>query len=205
MDEFACYMDTDSIKLIKGYNKEIIENYNKNVIERIKKVSKILKIPFDRFAPKDIKGKKHIIGLFESETKEWNSYTYDEFITQGAKKYAIKTKEKDKETGELKEVIKITVAGVPKKKGSKALKDLNDFRDDFIFESSITGKQTLYYIENQSPTTLIDCYGNKYINKDISGCAFVPCSYILGKSEEYTHLLTEDSGIRSWYKEVDKK
>lgn len=194
MDEFACYMDTDSIKLIKGYDKKIIENYNNNVIERIKRVSKILKIPFERFAPKDIKGKTHIIGLFESETKDNRQFTYDKFITQGAKKYAT----------EIDGKIKITVAGVPKKKGSKALKKIEDFKDDFVFESSITGKQTLYYIENQKPTILIDCYGNKYLNKDISGCAFVPCTYILGKSEEYAHLLTEDSGVRSWYKEDDK-
>ena len=57
LDEYACYMDTDSLKVLDGYDKKVIENYNKNVIERIKNVSKILNISLDRFAPKDIKGK----------------------------------------------------------------------------------------------------------------------------------------------------
>ena len=60
---------------------------------------------------------------FESETKKGRAYTYDEFITQGAKKYAVKIDDK----------IKITVAGVPKS-GGKALKSLNEFRDNFVFD-----------------------------------------------------------------------
>ena len=191
LDEFACYMDTDSCKLIKGYDKSIIENYNNQVIERIKNVSKILNIPFDKFAPSDIKGNKHPIGLFESETKGNRQYTFDRFITQGAKKYAV---EKDGE-------IEITVAGVPKEKGSKSLKRLEDFVDGYIFKSSDTDKQTVYYIDCQSPTELIDCDGNKDLNEDKTGCCFVPCSYELGKAEEYAELLTESSSNRSWYKE----
>lgn len=191
LDEYTCYMDTDSLKVLDGYDKKVIENYNKNVIERIKNVSKILNISLDRFAPKDIKGKKHIIGLFECETDNGRIHTYDKFITQGAKKYAV----------EIDGKIGITVAGVPKEKGSMTLKRLEDFQDGFIFQSSQTGKQTLYYIDNQEPSTLIDCQGNSEINYDKTGCCFVPCSYELGKAEEYAELLTASHSNRSWYKE----
>ena len=78
---------------------------------------------------------------------------------------------------------------------------MEDFQDGFIFQSSQTDKQTLYYIDNQEPSTLIDCQGNSEINYDKTGCCFVPCSYELGKAEEYAELLTASHSNRSWYKE----
>lgn len=194
LDEHAVYMDTDSIKLIEGYDKNVIINYNNKVKERIINVSKLLKIPINKYAPEDIKGNRHMLGLFESETKQGNKFTYDEFITQGAKKYAVKSNGK----------IKITVAGVPKIDGAKALKDLNDFRDNFIFKSSITNKKMLVYIDDQTDDEIIDYQGNKYINKDISGICMLPCSYELGKALEYADLLSDLSSKRAIYKEGEK-
>ena len=126
-----------------------------------------------------------MLGVFD------NDANYKEFITQGAKKYAV----------EIDGKIGITVAGVPKEKGSYTLKRLEDFQDGFIFQSSLTGKQTIYYIDNQEPSTLIDCQGNSEINHDRTGCCFVPCSYELGKAEDYAELLTTSSSNRAWYKE----
>ena len=201
MDEKVAYCDTDSLKVVQGYDKNVILDYNKSVKERIKRVSKLLKIPMEKYEPKDIKGEKHLLGVFECETKKWNKHTYDLFITQGAKKYAIKTKEIDEDTGELKEVIKITVAGVPKNKGARALKDLNDFRDKFIFKASDTGKQSIIYIDDQQVDKLIDDNGVEYINKDSTGCCMIPCSYELGKSLDYCELLTDNSSKRAVFKE----
>lgn len=78
------YADTDSIKLTKGYDKNIIKNYNDRVIEKLKKVSSDLSIPFSKFAPEDIKGHKHCLGLFEKEetSKTNKEYTYKEFKTE---------------------------------------------------------------------------------------------------------------------------
>jgi len=106
LDEYTIYCDTDSCKLKEGYNKKVIEDYNKEVMKRLQKASKDLEIDINKFMPKDIKGKKHPLGLFENETIEGKNFTYDEFITQGAKKYAVK----------INDEIKITVAGVPKKR-----------------------------------------------------------------------------------------
>ena len=110
MDEYVIYCDTDSIKLKQGYDKSIIDKYNETVKSKIEFVSNILHIDKSRYAPTDIHGVSHMLGVFESETKEGHNYTYDRFITQGAKKYAY----------ELDNKIKITVAGVPKK-GASAL------------------------------------------------------------------------------------
>lgn len=185
LDEYEVYADTDSLKLREGYNKDIINEYNNSVINKIKYVSRILNIPIEKYSPKDIKGEKHLLGVFECDKK------VDRFITQGAKKYATE------KNGE----IEITVAGVPKEDGAKCLKNLEEFKDDFEFKSSITHKQTLIYIDDQDIDILTDYQGNEYINDDSTGCCLIPCSYVLGKSYDYINLITEESSKRAIFKE----
>lgn len=197
LDEYCAYCDTDSCKLVHGYDKKIIDDYNKKVRNRIKIVSKLLRIPMEMYEPKDIKGNKHLLGVFEHEKENKDSkYSYLEFITQGAKKYATRYINEDGE-----EEIEITVAGVPKGNGSKALKDLNDFRDNFLFKSSDTDKLTLIYIDDQDQNYVYDYLGNKYLNTDKTGCCFIPCSYVLGKAIDYADLLTDNSSQRAIFRE----
>lgn len=159
-----------------------------------------MNIPMENYEPKDIKGNKHLLGVFEKEGEKFNRYTYDEFITQGAKKYAIKTKVKD-DDGNIVPEIEITVAGVPKGNGSKALKDLNDFRDNYEFKASDTDKKTIIYLDDQEENYLIDEEGNRYLNTDKTGCCIIPCSYVLGKALEYAELLTDTSSKRARFRE----
>lgn len=193
LDKYQVYADTDSLKLINGYDKKIIKDYNKKVIERIKYVSEILKIPIDKYQPKDNKGVKHLLGVFECETKKGDLFTYKRFITQGAKKYAVE---------DFLGKIKITVAGVPKKNGANCLKKLEDFKDNLVFKSSITKKQTLIYLDDQKQNELVDYQGNIYLNTDKSGCCLVPCTYVLGKAIDYANLISDESSKRSLFKEV---
>ena len=191
LDEYVIYCDTDSMKLKQGYDKSVIDNYNKFVENKINRVSKLLNIDIERYAPEDSKGKKHMLGLFECETKENHTYTYDRYITQGSKKYAY----------ELDGKISITVAGVPKQ-GAKALKRLEDFKDDFVFRHEDTGKNMVIYTENQKEINLTDYLGKTCLVKDISGCCILPNTYVLSKSLEYANLITDDSSKRAKYKEV---
>ena len=191
LDEYLVYSDTDSLKLKSGYDKSIIDKYNESVKAKIEFVSDVLHIDKERFAPKDIHGKAHMLGLFESETSEGHNYTYDEFITQGAKKYAYKVDDK----------IKITVAGVPKKKGAKAIKDLKDFKDDFVFTYEDVGKNLLFYTENQPRHEFTDYLGFKTTVSDKSGCSLMPTTYVLGKSLDYVNLISDNSSQRARYKE----
>ena len=178
-DDFLVYSDTDSMKLLEGYDKDAIDEYNSFVERKIDIVSKRLKISRDAFAPLG-----RTLGVFDYDDH------YDEFITQGAKKYAYKKNGK----------IGITVAGVPKK-GSMGLKDLNDFRDNFVFEHKITGKNTICYLDNQDEFLLEDYQGVKYLVTDKSGICVLPTTYILGKALEYVDLLTDASSERARYKE----
>lgn len=204
LDEYVVYCDTDSMKLKEGYDKTVIENYNKFVIKKLQYVSKLLDIPFDKFSPKDSKGEEHILGVFDNDGK------YDEFITQGAKKYAYTkwiNKEKLKEDMNIQEVkgdkvkiLEITVAGVPKK-GAMSLKNLSDFKDNFIFDFKYTNKNLLMYCENQEKCSIVDYQGKEYIVTDKSGCCIVPTTYILGKALEYADLISDNSSKRAKYKE----
>ena len=182
LDENVIYCDTDSIKLKEGFDYNVIENYNNFVKRKIENVSSYLGIEINKFAPCDIKGKEHMLGLFECDAK------YEEFITQGAKKYAYK------ENGD----IHITVAGVPKA-GAKALNSLNEFRDDFVFKHNDTGKNVLQYNDNQYSLNLTDYQGNTTRVTDTSGCCILPTTYILGKSDEYADLISDNSSARARY------
>lgn len=203
-DEFCVYCDTDSMKLKEGYNKKAIEEYNKKVLEKIDCVSKELEIDKEKFAPIDSNGKKHIIGLFDFDG------FYEEFITQGAKKYAVTryvdNKKINSETNVIKKgkekslILEITVAGVPKI-GGKALKNLDEFKDDFVFDFKYTNKNLLMYNDDMKNFNLKDYEGNKIEVKEKYGCALIPTTYVLGKSEEYASLLSDESSKRAIFKE----
>ena len=183
-DDYVVYCDTDSCKLVDGYDKKVFEDYNKQVEERINFVCRVLKLDVNKYAPSDIKGNKHMMGLFEKECN------YQKFITQGAKKYAY----------EIDGKIHITVAGVPKG-GAKALKSLDDFRDDFVFSYKDTDKNLVLYTEEQSPIEVTDYLGLKYLVTDRSGCCILPNTYKLSKSLDYANLVSDDSSARARFKE----
>ena len=183
LDQYAVYMDTDSCKCVKGYDKSVFDNYNKSVMETIHKVAKHLDIPESYFMPEDQKGKPHPLGVFEYEEH------YDKFITQGAKKYCV---EKD---GKLD----ITVSGVPKS-GYLCLNKIDDFRDNLVFTYDKTNKHTILYNDEQLPIDITDVNGVKYRCTDKTTCVLLPAEYTLGKAYEYTELLTDISTKRSKFK-----
>ena len=189
LDEWVAYCDTDSCKVVPGYDKNVFIDYNKSVEDNIKKVSKERNIPFERFAPKDIKGNSHLLGVFECETGKGREVTYDKFITQGAKKYAY----------EVDGEIHVTVSGVPKEGGAKCLNDLTEFKDDLVFDFNHTNKLTLAYNDNQIPVVITDYLGNKHEVTDRSGICMLPTTYRLGKAEDYADLIN-DSTERAKFK-----
>ena len=106
--------------------------------------------------------------------------TYSEFRTVGAKRYAVRYADipeyriPDKKGNTLANKLKITVAGVPKKKGVLCLKDdINNFKKNFVFDGETTGKlQHTYFYEND---IWIDANGNERADSiDLS-----PTTYVL--------------------------
>lgn len=190
LDPYVCYCDTDSCKLVQGYDKTVFEKYNQSVEDKIKKVCQERGIDFNRYCPKDIKGNKHLLGVFECETGKGRNVTYDKFITQGAKKYAY----------EIDNEIHVTVSGVPKSGGAKCLKSLDEFRDDLIFDFKHTNKLTLFYNDNQESYTITDYLGNSYTVTDKSGICMIPTTYKLGKALDYVELIKDQSSERAKFR-----
>ncbi len=85
--------------------------------------------------------------------------------------------------------------------GAKGLKDLKDFKDEYIFKYEDTGKLLLSYCENQEPMYVKDYLGKEAFVTDKSGCCLVPTTYELGKAEDYMELIEEKSSERALYKE----
>ena len=177
LDEYVIYSDTDSLKLRDGFDINIILNYNEQVKNKIKKVCDEIDLNIEKFEPEDTFHVKHCLGVFDLDAK------YIEFKTMGAKKYAYK---------DLKNEIHITVAGVPKS-GSKALKDLSEFNNDFVFNFEDTGKLMLSYNDEQPKFELVDYKGEKLKLKDKYGICLLPTTYKLGMSEEYMELTESKS------------
>lgn len=190
LDDYVVYCDTDSIKLVQGYDRAVFEKYNQSVEDKIRKVCKERNIEFERYAPSDIKGNAHLLGVFECETGKGRTVTYDKFITQGAKKYAY----------EIDGEIHVTVSGVPKAGGAKCLKSLDEFRDDLVFDFANTNKLTLFYNDNQEDVTITDYLGNTYTVTDKSGICMIPTTYKLGKALDYAELISEQSSERAKFR-----
>lgn len=200
LDEYTVYCDTDSIKLLPGYNQAVIDNYNADVMKKLERVSEVLQIDINRFMPKDKKGKEHPLGVFD------NDGLYEEFITQGAKKYAYRVYEprygfKKDFSFKKEHNLHITVSGVPKKGVSALQGDITTFKNDLMFNYEDTGKNMLFYCDDMSEYELTDYLGNNKIVSDKSGCCIVPCTYKLSKSLVYTEKCVDDTSARAKFKE----
>ena len=85
--------------------------------------------------------------------------------------------------------------------GAKALKSIDDFKDNFVFQHKDTNKNLLMYCEEQQPFTLVDDDGVEFEVTDKSGCCILPDTYTLGNSLEYADLISDNSSNRAIYKE----
>jgi len=206
LDKWVVYADTDSLKLLDGYDKNVIDVYNQNVLVKIDKVCKHYKLDKESFSPVDVKGEKHTLGLFDPDG------FYEDFITQGAKKYAYivkipieKARKKDnynilRTKNGFAWCLGITVSGVPKR-GSKALKDLKDFKDNFIFDFKYTNKNMMMYNDDMYQIKIEDYQKNKYVSHEKYGSCLLPTTYELGKANDYAELVKDESSPRAIYKE----
>lgn len=150
------YSDTDSVYSNK-WNNNKIKAYNDNCREKLKA---------NNYGPFIYEGKEFCLGIAVRDA------VYSEFCYLGAKRYC----GRDAETGELK----ITVAGVPKKTGSKALNDnIENFKKGFCFPGSVTGKLQHSYMYTE------DIYIDKNGNETGDSIDLNPCDYILDQEEQF--------------------
>lgn len=85
--------------------------------------------------------------------------------------------------------------------GAKALKNLKDFNDDFVFSHEDTNKNLMIYNDEMYDFELEDYQGNTEILTNKYGVVCVPTTYVLGKSLEYATLISDESSERAIYNE----
>lgn len=160
------YSDTDSC-YGKGWDMEKLEAYNESCKEKLRK---------NGYGPVIRDGKEYWLGVAEVEK-------HDQFKTMGAKRYCLRDGED----------LKITVAGVPKKKGASCLdNDIENFKDGFIFSGTKTGKQTHTYFFSDDIHN--DASGNEIGDSiDLS-----PCDYLLSSvtSVNWEELFDEEIEVQ---------
>lgn len=181
MDKDVIYCDTDSIKY-KGDHDDIFTDYNNYILSLYDKLIEYdPSITYDDLMPEDKNGIKHPIGFFECET-DTPEKVYQEFITLGAKKYAYRDA-----SG-----LHITISGVNKKTGVKALHDdINNFKKGLVFNYEEANKLTHYYNDDQDTIIFYDYLGNKQVSSQKHGIVLQPTTYTLGLSDIYEALLKQ--------------
>ena len=194
------YSDTDSVKFVNlEKHKEYFETYNKRLLRRLKKIMDILGIPFEKCAPKTIKGEVKPIGVFEFEG------LYEKFKYLGAKRYMYLAGDK----------LVLTVSGINKmkalpyllkshripftadlKKKAIHVNDLtnietifNDFNDGLVIPKGHTGKQIHTYIDYETRGTVRDYLGNEYDYHELSAIHLEDTEYSLSMADEFLRYL----------------
>ena len=156
------YVDTDCCKFLT--DKKILsafQSLNEEIKENARK-HKAVAI--------DAKGNEQFLGVWDDDGQ------VDRFITHGAKKYASETDGK----------IKITVAGVNKKKGAEELKKrggLKSFKTGFVFRAA-GGSEAVY---NDHVLQEVEIDGHDLLITD--NVCLLPSTYTLGYADEYRYLL----------------
>lgn len=161
------YCDTDSVKY-RGYIDW--SQYNNDRIAECRESG--------AFAT-DPSGVTHYMGVFEDEDDPETGYSYYEFKTLGAKKYAYIKKKG--------EGVHCTIAGVNKAKGGAELDEhggLSAFDEGFVFREA-GGTEAVY---NDDPEiTEYEVEGHTI--KITPNIAILPSEYTLGITGEYARIL----------------
>ena len=154
------YNDTDSC-YAHGWDLEKVAAYNENCLKLLRA---------NNYDSIEIEGHVFTLGIAEHKPDKDD---YTEFKVMGAKRYAGRCVKDGK--------IHITVAGVPKEKGAECLNDdLHNFKQNFIFKGTETGKKQHVYFTS-------DIYIDEDGNETADSIDLLPGDYKLDCTEKYEH------------------
>lgn len=186
IDKGVIYYDTDSCKApVSDEFFQAMADDNKRFMDKLTEMCTLEEIDIKLTAPEDKKGIAHPIGLWENEAPTGFNYSYSEFLTLGAKRYA----HRDMPDGQLK----ITVSGVKSDTGKAALHDdIHNFKPDMTFNYDECGKLTKYYIDEQEAFSFVDIDGNEFVSTQQHGIVLQPTTYHMGVDDIYEALWNHD-------------
>ena len=169
------YVDTDSIFAIGQHD---FSDYNNWIVQKLYDMCDHYGIDKELLAPKDKKGKAHMLGLFEKE------HDLCEYKTLHAKCYCMR--ETPDEDGKRKP-LQITISGINKGAAEMLDDDIDNFAPGFSFDKdhkSVT--KNLHVYINDMPSVK---YPDGYISNYRSGLNLRKCGYKLGQTDEYKKVL----------------
>ena len=167
------YTDTDSCYGI-DWDKEKLKAYNDGCKEKLLANGYGAVVKYDR---------EYWLGIAEHNGKEDE---YSEFKFMGAKRYCGRCLDDN--------LVHITVAGVPKKKGAGCLEDdINKFSPGFIFSGLKTGKNTHVYIPSEK-----GIYTDENGNETADSISLIPCDYKLDSiyTVDWEKIFSEEVSIQ---------
>jgi len=186
------YSDTDSVKFInRERHLQYFENYNKMVEYKLKLACNYHGINYADCAPKTIKGKTKLIGVWDFEG------TYKRFKTLGAKRYMVECENALTVDGKNYD-FSLTVSGVNKKIAIPYL--LQTYGENGIFDAftnylhlppCATGKNISTYIDYETSGKVIDYLGNECEFNAKSGLHLEPTDYTLNLSVQFLQYLAK--------------
>lgn len=206
------YSDTDSLKFVHyESHKDYFEGYNKAVTEKIREACIARGLDPAGTCPKTIKGKEKPLGVWDNESvklpeEAWYTDRYGNvvkeiyakrFKTLGAKRYLVETWNEKKS----KWVIKATIAGLNKEKGSEfiahnpeGLDPFEFFDNNMVVDEEHSGRLIHTYskdCEGPFHFKVTDYLGNEYEGVEDSFINLTKSDYNMKLSAAYALLLTE--------------
>jgi hypothetical protein len=173
------YIDTDSIKFENAKHIKEFEDMNKILIEQAEKndiFAYVDRTDFDKELNKDVTTRFYL-GTWD------NDGIYIDFKTLGSKKYCFDKWVFNKKTGEKKIKFEITVSGMSKDKGAKAVGGIENFNIGKTFTD--IGRTTSWY--NDSEIHQITINGDTFTTA--SNIGILETTYTLGVTNEYWALI----------------
>ena len=152
------YSDTDSVYGI-GWNKKLVKKLNYKYRKMNEKAG---------FKAVNHEGKDYWLGVAETSLKD----KYSEFKYMGAKRYCGRCKADNK--------LHITVAGVPKSAADQLNDDIKNFKLNFVFDGTKSGKKTHNYLY------VDEIYLDKHGNETADSVDLSPCDYKLDVVEYHS-------------------
>lgn len=175
-DDLLHYYDTDSVYGQDAYIKQCVDRYNAMIPDIHKELAEQLGVDVDMFAPEDIKGIKHPIGILDLDGD------YCEGVYMGAKRYAMR-----KLDGHLKQ----TVAGVRKGSVTALNDDLHNFNKALIYDYDASQKLIMTYSECQRDGLVWKAgEPDEYVSHNRYSNNLMPTTYKMNISDDYLKLVT---------------
>lgn len=181
------YTDTDSEKCLNfSVHAEFFDKYNKNILDKLALACKVHGINISDIQPQNKNGKRKPLGIYKNEG------TYNQFKTQGAKRYMY-TIDGD---------IHMVTSGVNpslamqymKMKYSNYDDIFSAFDDNLVIPSQYTGRQIHTYIDDVRVGKLTDYLGNVADYKELSAVHLEPTDYNFSIADEFMQFINQIKG-----------